>query len=428
MIVTVLRCAGVASTVGITAFQGRILSSSDFGFMVLLGSLAAFASLVAQLGLNRSLVRFLAQSVALHDHQAAVSCVRRGCLLAACSSGVTACLWYATIVLISPRELSDLHRIAALSSAWLVFLTFHQLIGEMLRGFGKQFPATLIAGLNGGPLVNGLYLLLLFGLMRFGPVTIVGALSAYLLAFVFVTPLAVGWLIKVLYDSKRQAGTSPSSEYAAEITTYVLVKTSFLLMLIQALSYCVSQGDLWVAGASLSADDLALYGAARRVVPLLTLPLQLGSVAIVPIIATLHAQRRCEDLQQLTRTVANLCFLPSLLPFACILLFPQLLLSVFVGPQYTSAASLLAILSVGQMVLSWSGVHGMVMMMTGQEQLLFFQTLGFSVLLLVLTAAGVFLFGVTGLAVAASLVLLIQSAASVWITRKVTGVWSHARW
>jgi hypothetical protein len=50
------------------------------------------------------------------------------------------------------------------------------------------------------------------------------------------------------------------------------------------------------------------------------------------------------------------------------------------------------------------------------------------VLLLVLTAAGVFLFGVTGLAVAASLVLLIQSVASVWITRKVTGVWSHARW
>jgi O-antigen/teichoic acid export membrane protein len=429
-IVTVLRCAGIASAVGITAAQGRVLSTEDFGYIVLLGSLAAFASLIAQFGLNRSLVRFVAQSMAVGDPQQAIAFVRSGFAISAVSLGLTAIVWVATLLSVAPSAMNHVGYMALLSMGWVVLLTAHQIIGEVLRGFGKQFLATTLSGINGGPLVNGIYLIVYLSLPHSRSATLLGALESYLLSFAIVTPVAVVCLVAVLgrvRQASRDANISTEAR-GAHVATATLVRVSLALMLVQALSFCVSQGDVWVAGATLAAEELALYGAARRVVPLLSLPLQLGSVAIVPIIATLHAQNRTCDLQRLVKTAANLCFLPSLIPFALVLLFPGLVLTTFVGPQYAGSASLLTILAIGQMVLSWSGAHGMVMMMTGQENALLVQSVIFGSLQFLLTAAAGSTFGVVGLAVTASAVLLMQSVTSIVVTRRLTGIWSHARW
>src|SRR4051812_13749360 len=100
VVVSIARCLGIASTVGITAALGRVLSEADFGSFVLLASLAAFASIVAQFGLNRSLVRFLAQSIALQEPDSARIYAYRGSVIATASILVTAVAWFVGVQLL----------------------------------------------------------------------------------------------------------------------------------------------------------------------------------------------------------------------------------------------------------------------------------------------------------------------------------------
>ena len=432
-VITLLRGASIVGMAAINVILARTLPQDDFGVFILLSSLVAFGSIVAMGGLNRSLLRFIAESLGSNDHAAALQTVRRGLLYGSVWILATGMVGWTLLFFCGPLwRLPDIAWLGPLTAIWLGLLAWHNLIGETLRGFHRNFQATCLAGLNGGPLFNVVFIGGFALAAAIWPSTLRMVLIVNVLALLALMPVALFWLGKTMRNSELQLDARATSEtptsVGEKLRWKVLFATSFALMLAQALYFIAGQSDIWIAGATLTHDDVALFGAARRIATLLSLPLQLGTLAVISTIASMYKQQEYARLETILKHTGMICFLLAMVPMIAIACAPGRILELFFGAEYRDAATILVLLSLGQLVLAWSGTQGTVLMMTGhQTQLLQLTWVSCAALLLGGFAAATF-FGSNGLALVSAAVLAGQSVAAVLLTKKLTGMWSCAGW
>src|SRR5581483_4666855 len=125
-------------------------------------------------------------------------------------------------------------------------------------------------------------------------------------------------------------------------------------------SYFLSTGiDLLVLGAFRPQPEVALYGAATRLVVLVATPLWILRGVLPPLIAELHAQGRRVELERTLRAGATLAGLPSLLILLVFVFFGRPVMGVLYGSFYRKGALVLVLLSLGRLVSVWAGSSGL---------------------------------------------------------------------
>ena len=436
------RVFGIATAIGTNVVLARVVSPADFGLYFVLASILTFATLVAMFGLNTGLVRFVSESIALRNLHRTGQALRKGSLLAGLSLSITALLCFAFVVLWGKRlfGLPDVTTIGALLALSVVAWGVIQLCASLLRSFHDSRWSILLTGQFGGPLCNTIFMMLIIALFLIRPpVSLEQVVLCSALSLLAIVPLALrtihtigaSCLTGLATTSNASPVESPASDLATgnqdvkvDLNWMTFLTVCWPLMLTQCLSYVTGQADIWIGGASVSPEDMALYGAARRLMLLIGIPMQLVNLTVIASIAELRAHNKLVELQRILRSAATLAAIPALLISIPILAFPAEILALLFGDFYSNGAHVLRILCVGQIVFVCVGAAELTLMMAGQQMKALWVNICTSLALFGLAVLLTRSNGISGLAIAWSLMVSLQCIGFCFSARLWVGVWT----
>lgn len=395
----------------------RLLSPESMGAYFLILSLVSVLVLAAQLGLNQTVVRLVAESMGLGDTGRTRAAIRVTLIYGTIGGLVFAVLllsgageWIALNVFKSPVMAG----VIGLAALWIVLGTFQNLVAESFRGLHDIRFATIFSGLASG---------LIYTVIFFIIWAVYGYSDIKEILFVIILSLAISAVISGFILRGKASALGDSGE--GDLKSKEVFAIAWPLLVTNLTIVILNQADLWVLGIFRSQDEVAVYGAVVRLVSIISMPLMVVNAVIPPIIAEYSAQRRTKELERLLRASATLVGLPSVAFMLMFLVFGEFFLGNIFGSYYIAGTTALSILCVGQMVNVWCGSCGFTLMMIGRQSLVMVITVASSALTVALCLLLVERHGATGVAIAATAGLTLQNIL-MWLGVKATaGIWTH---
>ena len=403
------------------ALLARLLTQETMGAFGLALSVVTGGAMLGQLGLQQAVVRLVAESLGTGRGgrgRSAIGIVFRYCGLG--NLAVVAIIllgggtWLALGVWDSPLLAASMFGIAL----WIVVTSFQILTSETFRGFQDLRSATLF----GGVISWALALLMLITLSLFAESI---SLSLVILVMTVATAASLaGGLLLLRRRMKGMPAPAPlrrKEVFSISLPLWINVLTAFSL----------TQFDLWVLGAFIPKDKVAVYFGAQQLVILVSMSLMLVNLVVPPFIADLYARGEKRRLQRVLRTTASLAGIPAFLVLLAFVFFGAPILGFVFGPAFREGAIVLALLSLGKLVNVWTGSCGVTMSMTGHQTRLMSITMITSILTVGGCLAVVRTHGMVGVASVVAAGTVLQNLA-MWLgTRYFTGLWTHVglpRW
>lgn len=428
--VVLSRLVGIASNVLLTLILARTLPEGELRDYSLFISFLSVGAIFAAFGQNEAALRFIAEHLSLGNLALSGRYWRAARMIALCSSLVAAALVCGFLAI-------DDWRLAESIRPFILYLTmfggvallaWQMVAAESLRGYQQVGLASLFSGgLAGGPISSFLLLLVTTGMAVTGTLTLERVLLAYVGAIAITLPIPLYLLQKRSDSLPSSPSSSTGSEGAFSQATSTLLSVGSVLMLTQLLSYALQSADLWVGGALLQDDKESLdyYYAAKRLVLLIAMPVQMATLTVISSIPDLYAQRKLSELQKLLQTTALIAAIPSLIAALPLLIAPEWTLSVILKERFVAAAPCLQILVIGYIVLVVTGNPQQALTMTGYHRVAMAVNLIACGLLFGLGYWMTQHWGIKGLAFAATVSLSAQNLLLWGLARRLTGVWTH---
>jgi O-antigen/teichoic acid export membrane protein len=419
------RIIGIAATLASNVLVARLLGPGEFGTYILITTVMALGGLLAMAGLNEAALRFISESLA-HGKPWLARAYRNRALITSAMAGIGACIAASVVLafMLTGKPIANLTTLLVLVSVGIAVLGWQQLGAELVRAYGDLRIASLFSGGQaGGPVSNMIFLAGIcagaFGLVRLD----VNWTVALAVMSVGVTcPLVYRALSKL---GHLPAGSPPNDARLSASQRSELFTVGSILLANQLLAFATLQLDIWLAGGILSAEELGLYGAAKRSLLIAAMPVQMAMLTIVSMIPRLHAHRKKHQLEQIVRSAASAAAIPSLLAIAVLILFPRQVLTFVLGGAYASAAPALLVMAVGHIMLVLSGNPQHVLAMTGRHRVVLVVNLLSAAVLLALGAIGAKFFGAIGLAAAAATSVALQNGLLWFVAHRELGIWTH---
>ncbi len=410
---------GLGAVLGlvVNGLLARLLSHDALGGYYLMFSLAAFGSQLSNLGMEKAVVRGISAGLGTDRPGEARAATRL-----AFTFGAIGALVIAAVMVIGVGGFLARHvyhseimaRAIVFGAAWLIAMGLQTLVGETFRGYQRFWMATLFTGLFVdilGVLVFG-YLWLAHVHPTLAQAIVVSA------GITAVSVLVGGFLIwRKVRSLGREGHLRPREMFAV----------GWPLVLTSAFNFTLGTGiDLWIIGAFLPHQDVALYGAAFRLVFFVATPFIVASQVVPPIIAELYAQGRKRDLESSLREVATVAGIPAAMVLLAFLFFGASIMGFVYGDFFRQGATVLAILSVSRLYAVCTGNSGALLMMTGHQKTMMRITMVSAAVGLTTELLVVRPFGIVGVAVATSIAQIIQNTLQLVYGKRRVGIWSHA--
>jgi O-antigen/teichoic acid export membrane protein len=399
--------------IAINGLLGRMLTEEQFGDYFQVFTLVTVGALVAQLGLDRAVVRFVSAAMAVGEQGKARGAIRVvfGIGMAG-SIGLGVVLvaglgpWLADHVFGSEQIRAAMPFVAG----WLVMWGFQSLVVETFRGFHKFNLATifdqLLRDILAATFVGVLYL------ANARP-----SLNEVVLLMLAATALTA------LVGSALLLGRVRGLGGIEHVDRREIVAYAWPLLITNVAIYLLGSGiDLWVLGA-FARQDVAEYAASARLVILVATPFLIIQGVTPPLVAELYAQGRIKEMERALRGIATLAGMPSFLILVVFLLFGDDVLGLIYG-RYQDGAPILAILSTSRLYAVWTGSCSVVLMMSGHQRVAMASTLSTAALSI---AGGILIaphFGGVGVACTTAFAQIAQNTMQLLLARKLVGVWT----
>jgi O-antigen/teichoic acid export membrane protein len=207
-----------------------------------------------------------------------------------------------------------------------------------------------------------------------------------------------------------------------------LVSVSWPFLVNSGATFLVATGvDIWILGVFRPNSDVALYGAAARLVWFVATPLIVVSQVVPPIIAELHARGERAQLERALRAVATIAGLPAALVLTAFVVAGPWIMGTVYGGFFRQGATVLAILSCARLAAVVTGSSGATLMMTGHQRTMMAITLATGACSLVAEILLAPRYGITGVAAATCAAQTVQNALQLGFARARAGIWTHAR-
>jgi O-antigen/teichoic acid export membrane protein len=421
---TVIRMLGLATAIAMDISVARLLSPSEAGIFFLLVSILSFCSVMSTIGLSTAIIRFVSENMGLGNATHARRALILGLRIASVSIPLTALacgLFMAAggahlLRLPFPSILIPLLLLNVLA------LPVLQTAAYTLRSFHETWLATLLTGQSGGPASNLLFLIAIGLVALFARPTASSAMMLNAAAMFLMIPISLYVLRRIA--KSRLATISEISVERSAPTLMVMLSVCLPVTLNQFFSYCTGFGDLWIAGSAVSHESFALYAAARRLMLLIGMPLQLVGLTIVASISELHAQGRLTSLQRLLRDSATLAVIPALIALLALLVFGDRISALVFGSYYAAAGTPLRWLCLGQIAFVCAGSAELTLIMTGRQRIALFVNLGTTLALAVGGTLAARHFGITGLAATNAAIIATQVGLFAFFARRSLGIWT----
>ena len=427
-----------AASIGIvtTGVLTRLLTKQEVAVYLLAFSIISLGAVIGSLGLPKTVLRFVAESITLGQpgraRRAIYTALGLGVLGALCIS-----LAYFFIVgdLVS-RYLfhsSALVAVIGLTAGWMAISTMQEIMAETFRGFHDIRMATLFGGLATGGKSAGLIMRVMLLACLVLLLATVGHTDLRTVMLASVGAGAASSLLAALFLHNKisSLGTqgmenriSVGDELRDAFPILIISLTSFILL---------SAADLWILNYFGSKDEVAVYGVAARLVTFIAMPLLLTNLVLPPIIAEMYAQGRTAELEGTLRSFSTLSGVPSLLVLILFMLLGGPILGLVYGAKLFPPGSLaihqgaivLVLLSAGKLAAVWAGSCGAVLQFTGHQRSMLRVNLLTSPLFIIGALLVVRDYGPIGIASMTAAVTVLQNAALVLVAKRKTGMWTH---
>jgi len=199
-----------------------------------------------------------------------------------------------------------------------------------------------------------------------------------------------------------------------------LFRFSAPLMFSNVLAYLNGRTEILVLGMFLVAGASGIYNAAGRLAGLGLLVLTAFNAIFAPVISDLHHRGRMTELDTLFKLVTRWTIAFAMPLIVVQLIFAPQLMSLF-GPEFVVGAPALRLLTLGQTVNFATGAVGLMLVMSGRSNIVFFNSLFTVILALALDFLLVPRYGLIGAGVAGALMLAIVNMVRVlevwWLMR-----------
>lgn len=399
------KITGLVSTLLGNIILTRLLTPQFLGIYYLLFSLVNLGNFVAPLGLNRAVVKFLAESLALQDIQRAKEILRKVLFM-----GDMGALFFSLGLLIFRYTamgdviLSSIPkgRIIILGTISAFFMSTSTLRGEAFLGMKNYRDAVLHRTMLQNLLfVTGITALwLTYKAVDLETVVLVLLIST-LLDYILASYKIWHWNANIGSDVYL------NSKSDLPMPTWRLIgNISLPLWMVTILNFVISQFPLWYLDWWQVTRDVALFGIALKVNRILfRFPSTLVNSILPPVIAGEYAAGNKHKLERVVRLGASLAFGVTLLLLIFFLLFGQHFLVWAFGAFYGQAYVLALILAVGELINAWMGAATQVLMMGIHQRALMWMNIIATMVALSIGIIGVQRGGVQGVAWAASISL-----------------------
>lgn len=412
------RMASIVLGVAVNALLARLLSRDELGGYFVATSIMSIGSTIACLGLNKTIVRMIASSLALNKPGRAGDAMR-----ITFAVGTSSGLLIAVFLILGPGRAIALHQFNSpivadampYVAGWLAAMTLQLLVAETFRGFKRFISATLFSGL-----IVDIFSVAIFGMLWVrDESTSLTQVLLILLSLTAVTSL-IG-MIRLLSKLPRLRGRGV-------IGVGEMMRVSLPLLVVGLSSFFVGTGvDLWVVARFQPLDQVALYGAAAKLMFVVSTPLIIVSQVVPPIIAQLYSQNRRDELEHALRATATLAGIPAAAALLMLMAAGGWVLELVYGSGFYSQAWLvLVILGCSRLFAVYTGSCGVALTMTGHQTLMMRITLVTAMISLALELAFVVPFGIVGVAVATLIAQILQNLAQLIATHRTIGIWTHA--
>lgn len=175
----------------------------------------------------------------------------------------------------------------------------------------------------------------------------------------------------------------------------------------------IGNADVLIVGAFVDEIAAGRYFAIQRTAMLVTFMQVSANLIIGPEAARLYHANKIGQLQRLLKLAATMIFVPSFCALALFALFGEPILSLF-GQDFVEYKSELLILAIGQAVSAAVGCVGILLAMTGHEKFLSRVQVGATLLALAVILVGTWQFGTIGAAVGTALGISLRNLV-VWV-------------
>lgn len=358
---SLLGYATVAVTgLGSNAVLARLLSPDEFGAYFLALSITVMGALFAQLGTHQSVVRLIARELAHHRPEEVRRLLRGVALLVLAGLVIVVGLyaigggaWLGREVFHSPAVAGA----ALLIGLWLTLRVSQTVLAQALRGFHDIRHAAMLDGAMSGVL---LLVFLLGALLIYGRVSFTAALD--LAVFAFAGSVAFGIYLLSGYWRKLPAAAGVRLQPVLHVSLPLFVSSLSMLG--------VGEFHLWILGAVGTEQQVALYGAAYRLVQLVVMPLVVVNKMISPMVAELYARQDNPRLERVLRMTATAAAVPAMVLVVPLVAAAGPVLGVLYGDYYTQAANVLVIMAVAQGVNVLTGSPGILLAMSDRQAVL----------------------------------------------------------
>ena len=401
----------------INALLARLLRPEDLGGFFTVFTLVAIGSTIAQLGLDRAVVRLVSASLGTGQPGRARQVIKVAfivCGLASVVIGAVLVLGLGAWLASHLYHSALLAGVMPVAAGWLVASALQSLIVETFRGMQRFALASIFDAL----LVDVLVATVVSSLWLLHSRPTLTQIVALFGAVTGVTVLVAGSILFGRVREMRGEGHVDGME---------IFSIAWPLLITNVATYMLGTGvDIWILGAFRPQQVVATYGAASRLMFLVVTPFLVLQGVVAPLVAELSAQGRKHDLERTLRTVATMAGIPAIFALLIFLVFGSSVMGFFYGPFYRHGATILFILSAGRLVAVWTGSCAIALMMTGYQRVLMYITVGFgalSVLAGIVLAAN---FGAIGLAVSTAVVSAAQNVFTMFMARRRVGVWTTA--
>lgn len=347
-----LRAVGAGLAFALNVVIGRMLGAEGAGLYFLALSVVTIGAVVTKLGLDNTLLRFVASGASSGDWNRVLGVFRMGMRLAAGASLAAALAvfalapWMADHVFGEPALAPTLR----IMSAGIFSFAMMTLLSECLKGLKRIRNSMLVSGV----LYPGIALVVIWPLA--GVFGAPGAAMAYVLGT--GAAAVIGWLM-------WRSNTRAHAAVVPEFDRPTLWRSSRPLWTMSVINRGILPwAPLFLLGIWGTADEAGIFGAATRVAMLVTFFLTAVNTVIAPKFAELHARGEIETLGRLARRFALLITLAASPLFLVLIFAGDWVMGLF-GPEFVRGGTALAILALGQAVVAMTGVAGQVLMMSG---------------------------------------------------------------
>ena len=346
------RIGGVAVGLVLNLLLARILTQEDFADFILNTSIVYFLAPLVSLGSFEVML-----SIFSADNRKGVKAISIAVLLTVSGSAVVGLSWAAFCYSTRAALWSGAHWESCLPTTVLVvLLAMSNLVGDVYRGAGRFASGSLLVGYTGGAPQN-LAAVMIVAVSAWLGIDQGVSSTLWTLAVSNALGIAGVMFFAPLPLTFAQVWNRTDGAIFPRITSMLGKSLPILGSLI--LTGTGSQLDIFLAATWLPANEMAAYGAARRLAVLVGYPYMLFNLSIRPVVSQVMKNKsQCERLFGRAGLISTLCAASIALPMS---VFAELLFTYLYGPEYSSAAAILVTLCVGSVLQSATGFGGTVL-------------------------------------------------------------------